>query len=94
MHRYDGQNCINTWPFKSGKGPCGDWSEGDAECSHAHRFENNKCLVLYTDVYSPGAGGCPPGTSLSGPISTVLTVLSWICVGIHSRRVLPSPVCA
>ena len=34
------------------------------------------------------------GTALSGSISTVLTVLSWICVGIHSRRALPSPVCA
>ena len=34
------------------------------------------------------------GKSLSGSISTVLTSLSWICVGIHSRRALPSPVCA
>ena len=34
------------------------------------------------------------GTPLSGSISTVLTGLSWICVGIHSRRVLPCPVCA
>ena len=34
------------------------------------------------------------GTALSGSISTVLTVLSWICVGIHNRRALPSPVCA
>ena len=34
------------------------------------------------------------GAALSGSISTILTVLSWICVGIHSRRVLPSPVCA
>ena len=33
-------------------------------------------------------------TALSGSISTVLTILSWICVGIHSRRALPSPVCA
>ena len=34
------------------------------------------------------------GTALSGSIFTVLTGLSWICVGIHSRRALPSPVCA
>ena len=34
------------------------------------------------------------GTSLSGSISTVFTVLGWICVGIHSRRALPCPVCA
>ena len=33
------------------------------------------------------------GTALSGPISTVLTGLSWTCVGIHSRRALPAPVC-
>ena len=36
----------------------------------------------------------PHGTALSGSISTVLTGLSWICVGIHSRRALTSPVCA
>ena len=42
---------------------------------------------------SPGRPGCP-GTALSGSISTVLTGLSWICVGIHSRRALPTPVCA
>ena len=46
------------------------------------------------------AGARPPpdriidGTALSGPISTILTVLSWICVGIHRRGVLPSPVLA
>ena len=37
------------------------------------------------------AGIC---TALSGSIFTVLTVLSWICVGIHIRRALPCPVCA
>ena len=31
---------------------------------------------------------------LSGSISTVLTGLSWIRVGIHSRRALLNPVCA
>ena len=34
------------------------------------------------------------GTALSGSISTVLTVWSWISVGIHSLRALPCPVCA
>ena len=34
------------------------------------------------------------GTVLSGSISTVSTVLSWICVGIHSHRALPCPVSA
>ena len=33
-------------------------------------------------------------TALSGSISTILTVLSWICVGIHRCGALPSPVCA
>ena len=45
--------------------------------------------ILLDTVMSPAAG-----TALSGSISTVLTVLSWIFVGIHSRRALPSPVCA
>ena len=34
------------------------------------------------------------GTSLSGSISTNLTVLNWICVGTHRCGALPSPVCA
>ena len=33
-------------------------------------------------------------TALSGSISTILTVLDWICVGIHGRGALPSPVLA
>ena len=33
-------------------------------------------------------------TALSGPIFTILTVLSWICVGIHMCGALPSPVLA
>ena len=35
-----------------------------------------------------------PCTALPGSIPTVSTGLSWICVGIHSRRALPCPVCA
>ena len=34
------------------------------------------------------------GTALSGSISTISTVLSWVCFGIHRRGALPSPVCA
>ena len=34
------------------------------------------------------------GSSLSGPIFTILTVWSWICVGIHRRGALPFPVFA
>ena len=33
-------------------------------------------------------------TALSSSISTVLTVLSWICAGIYMCGALPSPVCA
>ena len=29
--------------------------------AHQHHFTDNHCLVLYTDVYAQGAGGCPPG---------------------------------
>ena len=33
-------------------------------------------------------------TSLSGSISTILTILSWICAGIYMCGALPSPACA
>ena len=42
-------------------------------------------------TYEETAAGC---TALSGPIFTILTVLSWICVGIHMCGALPSPVLA
>ena len=45
-------------------------------------------------AYGTPNDGCPTCTALSGSISTVWTGLSWICVGINSRRALPSPVCA
>ena len=48
--------------------------------------------VVVADPASADQAG--EGTALSGSIFTVLTGLSWICVGIHSRRALPSPVCA
>ena len=47
-----------------------------------------------TTAFSDQRVSGSPGTALSGSISTVLTGLSWICVGIHSRRALPAPVCA
>jgi hypothetical protein len=41
VHKYDGQNCFNTWPFVPG---------------HEHVFANNTCVVLYTwQVGSAGA---------------------------------------
>ena len=66
VHKYDGQNCINTWSFKTGTPPCVGSTE--AGCSHAHHFQNNKCIVLYDSVYSPAAGGCPPGGLASMPL--------------------------
>ena len=33
-------------------------------------------------------------TSLSGSISTILTISSWICAGMDMCGSLPSPVCA
>ena len=34
------------------------------------------------------------GTSSFGMIFFILATLSWMCVGIHRRKALPSPVCA
>ena len=36
----------------------------------------------------------PKGTALSGSVSTILTILSWISAGISMCGALPSPVCA
>ena len=47
--------------------------------------------------WTPSAGSRPSRgtcTSLSGPISTISTVLSWVCVGMPMCGALPSPVCA
>ena len=40
------------------------------------------------------AAAAAEGTSLSGSISTILTILSWIYAGIYMCRALPSLVCA
>ena len=34
------------------------------------------------------------GTSSLGNIFFILATLSWMCVGVHNRRTLPSPLCA
>ena len=59
VKQYDGQNCINTANFKRGNPPCAN-DDASTTCSHASKFENNRCIVLYTDVYSPNMGACPP----------------------------------
>merc|ERR1711988_110075 len=39
--KYDGQNCINTWPFNAG---------------HQHKVFGNKCIVSYTNLVSSIGG--------------------------------------
>ena len=41
VKQYDGQNHQHV-AVQARQGACGNWSAGSAECSHAHRFENNK----------------------------------------------------
>ena len=50
-------------------------------------------VAVLLAVYGPTLWW-PRGTALSGSISTVLTVLSWICVGMEMCGGLPSPVLA
>lgn len=42
VHKYDGQNCLNTWPFIN---------------PYYHNFTDNKCVVLYTGQYG-STGAC------------------------------------
>ena len=60
-------------------------------CQMACRRPNSTLVNSSVFNNTASLGG---GTALSGSISTGLTGLSWICVGIHSRGALPSPVCA
>ena len=53
-----------------------------------------KSRSLRTLQYALSCTGQAYGTTLSGPIFTILTVLSWICVGMHMCGALPSPVLA
>ena len=65
---------------------------GDAQLSCETNMHNFDMGAAYTSFVQQI--GDAQGTALSGSISTVSTVLSWNCVGIHNRRALPSPVCA
>ena len=58
------------------------------------RDRNSPSIVMWSIGNEIPMRRTPKGTALSGSISTILTGLSWICVGIHRRRALPSPVCA
>ena len=75
----------------------GDPAWQQLNCDVMHQQLPANCAA---DVEPGLAGGVDgyvpmcPGTALSGSFFTVLTGLSCICVGIHSRGVLPSPICA
>ena len=74
----------------------GDW-EGVAQLAKelaSAAATTEPTLAPTTARLCLGSDGGASCTALSGSIPTVLTGLSWICVGIHSRRALPSPVCA
>ena len=86
-------------------GPRGPWSLLGGGSSWgadnpAPIFLENGTVLLYAKfkcnaTVNPRAAACYQyGTSLSGPISTILTVLSWICAGIYMCGARPSPVCA
>ena len=50
VHKYDGQNCINTWPFLPG---------------YAHNFTGNTCVMLFVGPYGSLAG-CDPADPANG----------------------------
>ena len=74
---------------------------GQVGSSNAKWIQNASGLILPAQTGASkrviATPGCEvnetKGTTLSGSISTVWTGLSWICVGVHSRRALPCPVC-
>ena len=57
------------------------------------RLEMELTAVEYLGV-NQVAGARRFGTSLSGSISTILTILNLICAGIYMCGALPCPVCA
>ena len=69
---------------------------GDAPEDYTTSVMGNASVRWIKSVLDSGKDHPPfyACTALSGSISTVLTGVSWICVGIHSRRALPCPVCA
>ena len=76
-----------------GFGFANSWtSDGRCRGLAACPYEFN-CTARGCSTYDAGAKSYTH-TALSGPIFTILTVLSWICVGIHMCGALPCPVCA
>ena len=79
--------------------PACSWGRGKDMCSGDDGLAMNAELdwlwksvdSFHPSIYLCSLRAC---TALSGPIFTILTVLSWICVGIHRCEAMPSPVCA
>ena len=89
----DSGSAVKIWPAGGGKfaafkfnggfrGQCRDPAPS-AALSAQEMYRARKFSTTHVD-----------GTSLSGSLSTTLTVLSWICAGIYMCGALPSPVCA
>ena len=98
--------CMTSIDWKGGRRPALLWEEGGEEepkvtlsaatiaahgaavtaltLSHCGSLHDSSMCDIFRVI----------GTMTSTSFSTVLTVLSWIFVGIHSRRALPCPVCA
>ena len=68
------------------------WAQGEFEIELG--FKPERMLERQDTATKHGRFAQAQGTALSGSISTVLTLLSWICAGISMCGALPSPVCA
>ena len=75
-----------------------NWAPYEVVMQSRAGFNDTRVPHDYQRLVMDFAGGVAfpsdQGTALSGSISTILTVLSWICVGIHRCEALPCPVCA
>ena len=71
------------------------WADQRLKFHHKYRFWIQPYTKGYHTPLEYGNGaGFYLGTALSGSISTILTIWSWICAGIYMCGALPSPVCA
>ena len=73
--------------------PYPEWSQGGDRCPGGG-YEMDPFTEQPVHTRSQHGPDRRRGTALSGPLFTISTVLSWICVGTHMCGALPSPVCA
>ena len=71
--------------------PQGVFSTEAARSMLPDKVDRNDAIFNIARVASLTQAMC---TSLFGSISTILTILSWICAGVYMCGALPSPVCA